>query len=414
MYVHEHGCFHIFCRFLLCTESGFLCFHFLSSSLQGWALGKEHGKVEDDFRGGCSTRRGRERRGNLRHPVQCMTEVACPWCPPSVSPKGLLSIKTSGEEKGCRDDELEYAPWSRETRACLTQLVIHLRSFHSDFSYDLFLDRELGVTLHVAVKTMLPGLRAGTDDPKTAHVAKKPSQLSRKRGRIDELESEPPEPELDNRVPIALSFFSEGGRGAFFAVYGGSGRRARQLIASRVVDRVRIISSKRMLCEGAEKDKSVSDRVTTGGDVSERFGIAPTLDKGRVYYTAFGQVERSVHGGCGYSPSGWLTDHTNRVIADYEDVNLNEKVFMAKWNEHVEEFPVYADLWMPRVAEKFATLHAHYLAKHSLRYVFLLHLISLWDHSLLSLEHVELCITILDRYISDNNSSVSNITVNDA
>ena len=75
---------------------------------------------------------------------------------------------------------------------------------------------------------------------------------------------------------------------------------------------------------------------------------------------------------------------------------------MCKWNEHVAACPVFADMYLSFVCELFARRHAPYIVKHKLRYVFLLHLINLWDHSLLSVKHVEACMAIVDDAIAAN------------
>jgi len=121
----------------------------------------------------------------------------------------------------------------------------------------------------------------------------------------------------------------------------------------------------------------------------------------RVFCTSDGQVERdsaSFHNPDAVNNSLWMTEHTNRVIGEYLDVNLVEKGFMCKWNQHIASFPtVYADLYVSNISKLFASRHAHFLLQHNMRYVFLLHLMSLWDHSLLTLDDVEKCIAIVDQ-----------------
>ena len=98
--------------------------------------------------------------------------------------------------------------------------------------------------------------------------------------------------------------------------------------------------------------------------------------------------------------------HTNNaMLEEFDDVSYEEKTFMMMWHSHLISFPVYADLYIPMITERFARKHAPDLIQLGLRHNFLLHLITLWDYGLISSEDMEKCILYVDKFAVDGTSA---------
>jgi hypothetical protein len=77
--------------------------------------------------------------------------------------------------------------------------------------------------------------------------------------------------------------------------------------------------------------------------------------------------------------------------------NVMWNIFYAMWNEHINMSPGRDVMHMSEVCEVFARKQAHTLLRYNLRHIFWVHLIQLYDHSLLTLDNIEECINIVDR-----------------
>ncbi|KAG6976466.1 hypothetical protein JG688_00001341 [Phytophthora aleatoria] len=93
----------------------------------------------------------------------------------------------------------------------------------------------------------------------------------------------------------------------------------------------------------------------------------------------------------------WITKQSERLLDEFEDVSLEEKEFMKKWNRHVKEFKILADFMVASSCRKFARNHGKWLLDHGLRHNFLLHLLNLWDNSLLNSRAIIDCMLIVDQ-----------------
>lgn len=69
---------------------------------------------------------------------------------------------------------------------------------------------------------------------------------------------------------------------------------------------------------------------------------------------------------------------------------------MKLWNRHLNSTIVIADAHLADACELFARRFAPNLLEKNLRHNFLLHLITLWDFSLLSVDDVTRCMETLD------------------
>ncbi|KAI9922093.1 hypothetical protein PsorP6_002599 [Peronosclerospora sorghi] len=93
----------------------------------------------------------------------------------------------------------------------------------------------------------------------------------------------------------------------------------------------------------------------------------------------------------------WITKQSERLLDEFEDVSLEEKEFMKMWNRHVREFKILADFMVASSCRMFARKHGKWLSEHGLRSNFLLHLLNLWDNSLLNSRAIIDCMLILDQ-----------------
>ncbi|CAH0492236.1 unnamed protein product [Peronospora farinosa] len=93
----------------------------------------------------------------------------------------------------------------------------------------------------------------------------------------------------------------------------------------------------------------------------------------------------------------WITKQSERLLDEFEDVSLEEKEFMKMWNRHVKEFKILADFMVASSCRMFARKHGKWLLDHGLRHNFLLHLLNLWDNSLLNSRAIIDCMLIVDQ-----------------
>ncbi|CAH0476329.1 unnamed protein product [Peronospora belbahrii] len=94
----------------------------------------------------------------------------------------------------------------------------------------------------------------------------------------------------------------------------------------------------------------------------------------------------------------WITKQSERLLDEFEDVSLEEKEFMKMWNRHVKEFKILADFMVASSCRMFARNHGKWLLEHGLRHNFLLHLLNLWDNSLLNSRAIIDCMLIVDQH----------------
>ncbi|GLD93258.1 hypothetical protein PINS_up001850 [Pythium insidiosum] len=94
----------------------------------------------------------------------------------------------------------------------------------------------------------------------------------------------------------------------------------------------------------------------------------------------------------------WITQQSERLLDEFEDVTLEEKEFMKKWNRHVKQFRILADFMVASSCRLFAKLHGKWIIETGLRFNFLLHLFNLWDNSLLNARAIIDCMLIVDHH----------------
>uniref|UniRef100_K3WJU2 Uncharacterized protein n=1 Tax=Globisporangium ultimum (strain ATCC 200006 / CBS 805.95 / DAOM BR144) TaxID=431595 RepID=K3WJU2_GLOUD len=92
----------------------------------------------------------------------------------------------------------------------------------------------------------------------------------------------------------------------------------------------------------------------------------------------------------------WIIKQSEKLLDEFEDVALEEKEFMKKWNRHVKENRILADFMVASSCRLFAKLHGKWIMERGLRYNFLLHLFNLWDNSLLNSRAIIDCMLIVD------------------
>jgi hypothetical protein len=384
--------------------------------------------------------------------VEIQRDISCPWCHnrcPLAGTNLIASPTCTQSEAG------NVVAWSKETRSHLTAFLIHLRSYHSEFRFDLCADLENN--LHVVVEKQCLLKDDNMKGAKRSRTGKKLNSHAEWTGVLLT------ENNSNEHCPVVATIQSHN----MFSLI-GKGGEATERFTRQYIDKIHfekshllpkdsldVLSQTKKLSSSAYDDndddmdaddegetidsfnrerkrfnnkKDIEDQDADAADDNDNDDDNDDIDddndeakwgsiekgesgKGRVYYTTDGKVEKDASRFYNVDAAInniWTIEHTNRIISEYLDVNLNEKVFMCKWNEHIAASPVYADMWMPHVAQLFARRHAHFLLRHNLRYVFLLHLISLWDHSLLSFDNVETCIKIVDEVMVSSSDVLRN------
>jgi len=80
----------------------------------------------------------------------------------------------------------------------------------------------------------------------------------------------------------------------------------------------------------------------------------------------------------------WRHQLQEELMDEFDDVSEREKLFMNAWNRFIHSDVVVPDSSLPGRCVDFLESHLAYLAEHGLRQQFLLHLLTLWDSSVLS------------------------------
>ena len=88
---------------------------------------------------------------------------------------------------------------------------------------------------------------------------------------------------------------------------------------------------------------------------------------------------------------------SHAVIDEYEDIGYEEREFMKLWNTHIATFPPYGDTLWPATCERFVTRFAPTILANKLRYMALLHFLTMWDHGLLRGDEVAQYMGMIDR-----------------
>lgn len=76
---------------------------------------------------------------------------------------------------------------------------------------------------------------------------------------------------------------------------------------------------------------------------------------------------------------------------------FEEKEFMKLWNTHVAAFPPWGDTFLPPLCESFVTMHAEEIYTEKMRYLALLHFITMWKFGLLRRDEVMEYMMEIDR-----------------
>jgi hypothetical protein len=96
----------------------------------------------------------------------------------------------------------------------------------------------------------------------------------------------------------------------------------------------------------------------------------------------------------------WINELGERLLDEFEDVSLEEKEFMKRWNRYTRANPILADFMVASNCRQFAKQYGKELIECGLRNNFLLHLFNLWDNSLLTNKAVLECMLIADHMAS--------------
>lgn len=359
------------------------------------------------------------------HVLWTTRELSCPWCSVGGGPsrdtspvrgKILEALVTTsspttvegpgeavdgGSKKRCRQDSASSTQsvvedkikgsrhalslkrcqdlWSGRSCKYVEELLRHLRGFHSHFSYDLMVDSD--ANLHVLMS------------------------------RLDEEDTSSP------------------GRVGGFVFYGGSWRDTMTaeslpsiamsgLLATKTKfdeymqrklkkQHLSQPSSPSSLADLSTTERAVAtavlERAVVSQQVTRGFGSSArrTSDHARQYFHCNGSAvdawELSYESDDDAS-ARWMHQMANNLLDEYEDISIREKAFMKLWNAFVNSFPLHADTYVRHGALLFARRMAPHIIEKGLRHIFLVHLISLWDFSLLTSEDLITCMTTVDAY----------------
>jgi len=99
----------------------------------------------------------------------------------------------------------------------------------------------------------------------------------------------------------------------------------------------------------------------------------------------------------------WQYEKVCRNIEEFTDVNSGEKELMKVWTKFVDDSNFVGDIQIPKAIELFIENHGRMIMERKLYKNFLLHLINLHDHMILSPKHMLEATTKLQKMIMDNN-----------
>ncbi|XP_071128422.1 polycomb protein suz12-B-like [Mytilus edulis] len=92
----------------------------------------------------------------------------------------------------------------------------------------------------------------------------------------------------------------------------------------------------------------------------------------------------------------WLRQKTVNMIDEFTDVNEGEKELMKLWNLHVMKNNYISDCQIVTAALEFVTLHGQEILQKNLYQNFILHMVNLFDFSLIKPEEVQKILTKLE------------------
>jgi hypothetical protein len=87
----------------------------------------------------------------------------------------------------------------------------------------------------------------------------------------------------------------------------------------------------------------------------------------------------------------WLEKVTTSLLDDFSDMSCDEKKFMKLWNSFIKSNIVIADKSIPKRCMAFIRANHAELKKQKLRQELVSHLHNLWDHGLVSSDHIIEC-----------------------
>lgn len=92
----------------------------------------------------------------------------------------------------------------------------------------------------------------------------------------------------------------------------------------------------------------------------------------------------------------WLRQKTVNMIDEFTDVNEGEKELMKLWNLHVMKYNFIADCQIPEACYTFVNEHGEAMVKKNLAKNFLIHMVNLFDFSLIRPDVVHKTMRMLD------------------
>ncbi|KAJ8319228.1 hypothetical protein KUTeg_004319 [Tegillarca granosa] len=93
----------------------------------------------------------------------------------------------------------------------------------------------------------------------------------------------------------------------------------------------------------------------------------------------------------------WLRQKTVKMIDEFTDVNEGEKELMKLWNLHIMKYNFIADCQIPEACEKFVENHGKEVILQNLCRNFILHMVNLFDFSLIGSETIHRTLALIER-----------------
>eukprot|EP00941_MAST-03F_sp_MAST-3F-sp1_P002423 g2423.t1 len=93
----------------------------------------------------------------------------------------------------------------------------------------------------------------------------------------------------------------------------------------------------------------------------------------------------------------WVRTQSELMIDDFEDVTIDEKLFMKYWNRFSYAHPVHSDRKVPEACLRFCRIYAEKIRRFSLEKNVVLHLYNIWRHGLIDSESIAQCMKLLKK-----------------
>jgi hypothetical protein len=332
------------------------------------------------------------------------------------------SMSSSGGGGG--NGESEYIQfysssfWSSSTRQRIRALLIHLNTFHSHFQYQYFCDRLLN--LHIMISRLSPindlpspitttTGGGGGSSRRASPISISSSTSSSQEGGF-----------LLPRGQPNFVFYGKSWRNLFTedfpilllkTIHCDPSLRLSSSVTESTVGRNNGNESSDPLTSLPQEDDLTSghkgDNILLSSSLpSQSIPLPPpphpnnSLPRTRQYFHSNGRLIEpceEMYDSDEDINTSWEHIHSYDLINEFQDISGLEKKFMIIWNTFLNSFPIYADRYMGVALEIFVRRYGLYLIENGLRHILLLHLMTMWDFSLINFHMIMKCIELVDQ-----------------